>query len=325
MNLISREDYEDFLAHHQVRGAHWGEHNGPPYPLVRTPSGQISKKQERAAARIARKEARKEEKAQAKATKKAEKNVSKALQKGKKLDTDKMSDEEKETMKKEVAKSSDAKQIMKYKDLFSTEELRTMADRIRAEQSMNDLKTSDIDKGMAYIRKYRGYVEEGLNVYRTVKNVAGVVKEVNDAPKKAKERADKEALDAKKKKILDSKDWKLMDENSDMFSTSEIGDFIKRRSQEDTIKKTIKSQDDAVKKAAADREESARQEAGNRQAKALGDWADSLSKELDTHFNQIKDVDNLSSMIDELSSRFDKEFKNLSGADFDGDRPIYRR
>ena len=301
MDLISREEYENYLKHEGFPGMHWGVRNGPPYPLNRTATGQISKKQEKAAAKTARKEA----KAEAKTKQKANKKAVKILKKGRNVDPDDLSDEEKESMKKTIGRTSDIKLIMKYKDLFSTEELGTLSNRISAEQKLSGLEQSKLDKGMATLKKYRGYVDEALNVVNTGKKVASLVKEAQEAPQKAKEKADKEALDARKKSILDSKDWSQMKENSDLFTNSEISDFIKRRQQEDTIRKNV----DAQKAATA---EAVKQRRGNAEASSLGSLADSLGSSLDTHFKKVEQdqqVSDLKSMVDALSSNLDKEFK----------------
>lgn len=40
-------DFDEDLYHHGIAGMRWGKRNGPPYPLARTSSGEISDEQER--------------------------------------------------------------------------------------------------------------------------------------------------------------------------------------------------------------------------------------------------------------------------------------
>lgn len=224
MNLISQREFENYLEHHQAQGAHWGVTHGPPYPLDRTDSGKISKKQEKAAARLERKE----QKAAAKERVRADKKATKALKKAK--DVDKLTDTEKEAMKKQVSRSKDIDLMTKYSELFTTEEINTMATRIQAERRLSDLKQTKFDKGMAYLEKATKSVKTLADSYDTAKRITKAVTEVTDKYKNK----DKEA---KKKTILKSKDYSQIYKNRDLFTDKEIKDFISRMTQEDYIKK----------------------------------------------------------------------------------------
>ena len=294
MDLISREEYENYLKHEGVPNMHWGVRNGPPYPLDRTATGQISKKQEKAAAKIARKEATEE----AKSARKADRKAVRTLRKGKNINPDKLSDEEKESLKKQVVNADDIKIMSTYRSLFTTQEITDMTNRFQAEQKLKDLEPSKIKKGMDLIKKGTDYANTLLNAYNTAQKVVDTAKKVQEAPEKA-------SNDAKKKAILDSKDWSKMSEYSDLFTTSELSDFIKRRGQEDTIRKNVESQKAATA-------EAVKQKRGNAEASALGSLADSLGSSLDTHFKKVEQdqqVSDLKSMVDALSSNLDKEFK----------------
>lgn len=186
MNLVSREDYDDYLAHHQAPGAHWGVHNGPPYPLDRTDSGQISKKQERAAARLQRKEDREA----AKVKKRADKKAVQTLKKQKNIDPDKMTDEEKESMKKEVQRSKSISIMMKYSDLFTTQEINDMANRIQAEQRLKDLNASKVQKGFDFIKKQSNNLNTIVTAYDNVKKANAMYNELKDLASKKKKTAE---------------------------------------------------------------------------------------------------------------------------------------
>ena len=182
MNLVSREDYEDYLVHEGVPHMKWGVRNGPPYPLDRTDSGQISKKQERAAARLQRKEDREA----AKVKKRADKKAVQTLKKQKNVDPDKMTDEEKESMKKEVKRSKNIPIMMKYSDLFTTQEINDMANRIEAEQKLKKLNTSQVQKGFDFIKKQSNNLNTIVTAYDNVKKANTMYNELMDLASKKK-------------------------------------------------------------------------------------------------------------------------------------------
>lgn len=88
------------LYHHQIEGAHWGQRNGPPYPLNpedhtaeqlrKNPEIKRELKAQKVAAKVERKKAKSAAKAEIRVAKfkaKLEKSATKALKKG---DTDKI-------------------------------------------------------------------------------------------------------------------------------------------------------------------------------------------------------------------------------------------
>lgn len=230
MNLVSREDYEDYLVHEGVPNMKWGVRNGPPYPLDRTDGGQISKKQERAAARLQRKEDREA----AKVKKQADKKAVQTLKKQKNVDPDKMTDEEKESMKKEVKRSKNIPIMMKYSDLFTTQEINDMANRIQAEQRLKDLNKSQVQKGMDMIKSATNTASTLLNAYDTAQRVVKTSKEIVEGPKNREKEAQKNA-------ILKSKDPSKVYENRNLFTDKELKDFLARITAEDALKKKSES------------------------------------------------------------------------------------
>jgi len=182
MNLVSKEDYENYLAHEGVHGMRWGVTHGPPYPLDRTNSGGISKKQERAAARLQRKEDREA----ARTKKRADKKAVRTLKKQKNVDPDKMSDEEKESLKKEVSKSKSVSLMIKYSDLFTTQEISDMANRLQAEQRLKDVQKSQFQKGMDFIKRQSTNLNTVVTAYDNIKKADTMIREINDWTKKKK-------------------------------------------------------------------------------------------------------------------------------------------
>lgn len=117
----------EFLEHHQILGAKWGVMNGPPYPLGRGDHSSAEKNAAKAAGVTVGKSSGK---GSIDNVKKKNSSRSKSLKK-------EMTPEEKRQAALEAAKTGDKKNITKYMDQLSTEELRDAQARSQMRDSLS--------------------------------------------------------------------------------------------------------------------------------------------------------------------------------------------
>lgn len=146
---------ELYLQHHQIKGAKWGKHNGPPYPLSKEIS--TGKRLKTRGAALAKRKAMIAKKAQMKAQAKATKDS----EKQQKVEAKKQAQTEK--LKNKVVKSRSIAKVYKNADLFSNEELEKIKYRFTLENDIKRLKDSTfIQKGRSYVDKI-GMAADGLD------------------------------------------------------------------------------------------------------------------------------------------------------------------
>lgn len=140
---------ENYLEHHGIKGQSWGDRNGPPYPLKPAISRAVKEsakkepKQGIIAKYKANKIAKKRKAAQVEALKKAREEKDRKQQEEK----------AKADLKKKVTESRDPVLLYKHADLFSTDELREMKNRLSVEEEIKNLSPSIVDKGQQFIKK----------------------------------------------------------------------------------------------------------------------------------------------------------------------------
>ena len=120
---------KDYLEHHQILGAKWGKKNGPPYPLG---SGDHSSSEKKAAAA-----------AGVKVGKDSGKGSIENVKKKKKAP---LTEEEKRLKAEEARLKGDSKNINKYMDKLTTDELRDAQTRAQIKKSLSEEKQSKADK-----------------------------------------------------------------------------------------------------------------------------------------------------------------------------------
>lgn len=120
---------KDYLEHHQILGAKWGKKNGPPYPLG---SGDHSSSEKKAAAA-----------AGVKVGKDSGKGSIENVKKKKKAP---LTDEEKRLKAEEARLKGDSKNINKYMDKLTTDELRDAQTRAQIKKSLSEEKQSKAEK-----------------------------------------------------------------------------------------------------------------------------------------------------------------------------------
>ena len=120
---------KDYLEHHQILGAKWGKKNGPPYPLG---SGDHSSAEKKAAAA-----------AGVKVGKDSGKGSIDNIKKKKKAS---LTEEEKRLKAEEARLKGDSKNINKYMDKLTTDELRDAQTRAQIKKSLSEEKQSKAEK-----------------------------------------------------------------------------------------------------------------------------------------------------------------------------------
>lgn len=120
---------KDYLEHHQILGAKWGKKNGPPYPLG---SGDHSSAEKKAAAAAGVKVGKDSGKGSIDNVKKKKKSP--------------LTEEEKRLKAEEARLKGDSKNINKYMDKLTTDELRDAQTRAQIKKSLSEEKQSKAEK-----------------------------------------------------------------------------------------------------------------------------------------------------------------------------------
>ncbi len=174
----------DELYHHGIMGMHWGEQNGPPYPIAPGDHSAEEKRQMRKAAR--------REKAEARKAKKRQKHEIKAQKKAEKA----------EEQRKEILRKGDAKQVAKLKGRISNEEYNEVFRRLENEAKLDALTSSQMKEISAKIGAAKnainnlkqatdaaiGLYNNSANVYNTYQSAKGTAKRWRTVPQKDKEK-----------------------------------------------------------------------------------------------------------------------------------------
>ncbi len=142
---------DEYLEHHQALGAHWGIHNGPPYPLDRSLS---TGKRLKSAAKgtggkskpkglIAKHKAKKTYKKRVEAANKARQAKAQKAQetKARQEAQDRAEREavEKEMWRQNVIKTGNVEEAVKNTDKFSTDEINAIINKYQANQKLSQL------------------------------------------------------------------------------------------------------------------------------------------------------------------------------------------
>lgn len=148
--------HEDYLAHHQIKGAKWGVMHGPPYPLARGKGGRLpAVKKTTSAAKL-----RREEKRAAKAESKAE--------------------DKKAALRKQIVEHPN--KLYKYKDMFSREELESIINDINFDQKLKDVKRNNFKKTVdtvkdaaLFVSSVKTIATSAVDTYKAAQNISDIL------------------------------------------------------------------------------------------------------------------------------------------------------
>ena len=148
---------ENYLAHHQVKGARWGVRHGPPYPIVRGAGGRpkvthVVKSKLKDS--ISKRKVAKEEKKEATA---AEKH---------------------EQLKREVIRNP--KKIYKNKDAFSKSEIDEMKKQIEYNRSIEDIRLAEIKRGQDKLDNFANTLATTAKLMNSAKTIYNLGAELNN-------------------------------------------------------------------------------------------------------------------------------------------------
>ena len=185
---------KDYLEHHQILGAKWGKKNGPPYPLG---SGDHSSSEKKAAAA-----------AGVKVGKDSGKGSIENVKKKKKAP---LTEEEKRLKAEEARLKGDSKNINKYMDKLTTDELRDAQTRAQIKKSLSEEKQSkaEKDKRDAMLSGDKEKVKEyatkmTYNELSEAMNKVNLMQQLNYEPPKP---TTMDKINAAVKKVDTARDW----------------------------------------------------------------------------------------------------------------------
>lgn len=178
-----------YLAHHGVTGMKWGVMHGPPYPLVRTVSGQLDgyeqtkRKQQAMTSDYAikmqkKKRARDDERAQKKV-------LHEQIRKKKRLQKEAAVNTRKQIIEKQLEAATDEKEALKqylrehptaikmHAEAFSDDELNELVHRIERDQVIRKISDDEVDHTLRDIQKAANAVK---NISLVVSSSTTIVK-----------------------------------------------------------------------------------------------------------------------------------------------------
>ena len=212
---------DEYLAHHGIKGQKWGIEHGPPYPVRRGSGGKpkvttVVKSKLKAAVAKGKEVA-------------AEKKVETAAARHAKL-------------RDEVV--SDPRKIVKYKDMFSRDELDEMIKNIEFNRRLEDVRDAEIKRGLERYKRTQELISTTANLATSAKSVYNIAAEVNNAfvdSKKIKgkrwakigEKVDEDR--SKIEKLIRTGTPKQIKNNIDKMTASELKNALKRLNAERTL------------------------------------------------------------------------------------------
>lgn len=144
------------LEHHGIDNQKWGVRNGPPYPLKPAVSSAVKQGKTKEEIRVAKK--------RAKSLKKARATRAKNLKEKAKEKARAAKEEKKQADRKERSLKSPTL-MYKNRDLFTTDELKNLADRFAAENKIQNLSSDRIQKGKDIVNNILNIAEGGIRGY----------------------------------------------------------------------------------------------------------------------------------------------------------------
>lgn len=244
---------EDFLAdngiikHHQALGAHWGIHNGPPYPLSRKLS--TGKRLTKNAKGVSKRKARK-----------IQKNRVKSLKKARKVrEQNRQVQQEQQKSKEEILKTKDLAAMSKNSELFTTQEINDMLNRLSTEDRLKEAAGKQAEANKTRAQKVADKIKTSIkkNAEEASTNLLNqaLKKGTDMALKKAAveiaktsgpetEKVVKQLLGIQDQKDQGSKKWDPKDaenmlKNKSKYSTKDLSEMVARINAESNLERLV--------------------------------------------------------------------------------------
>lgn len=248
--------HSDYLAHHGIKNQKWGQRRFQNYDGSLTSEGR--KRYGVGESNLSKRERKQAEKAKAKAAKERAKVNSK-----KKADAQKAAEQKQKRM--DYLRDHPEK-IYKYRKELTQDDVTAIMQKVKFDQSLQDIRKAETQRGMKKIESIRQNVETGLKWYQTGKNTYNAIAEVHNAILDMSGNTDRKRMlkfgekDNKALKELESllrtpDGVEQIYKNKDKYSTDDLNKAFKRRQIENLLenqlnenKKKNESKKDSAKK-----------------------------------------------------------------------------
>lgn len=251
--------HSDYLAHHGIKNQKWGQRRFQNYDGSLTSEGR--KRYGVGESNLSKREKKQAEKAKAKAAKERAKVNSK-----KKADAQKAAEQKQKRM--DYLRDHPEK-IYKYRKELTQDDVTDIMQKVKFDQSLQDIRKAEVQRGMKKIDNIRQNVETGLKWYQTGKNTYNTIAEVHNAILDMSGNTDRKRMlkfgekDNKALKELESllrtpDGVEQIYKNKDKYSTDDLNKAFKRRQIENLLENQInqnKKSDSSQKKDSTQKKE----------------------------------------------------------------------
>jgi len=251
--------HSDYLAHHGIKNQKWGQRRFQNYDGSLTSEGR--KRYGVGESNLSKREKKQAEKAKAKAAKERAKASSK-----KKADAQKAAEQKQKRM--EYLRDHPEK-IYKYRKELTQDDVTDIMQKVKFDQSLQDIRKAEVQRGMKKIDDIRNNVETGLKWYKTGKDAYNTIAEVNNAlidmgvnknGKRMLKFGEKDNSSLKElENLLRTPDGvEQIYKNKDKYSTDDLNKAFKRRQIENLLENQInqnKKSDSSQKKDSTQKKE----------------------------------------------------------------------
>lgn len=236
--------HSDYLAHHGIKNQKWGQRRFQNYDGSLTSEGR--KRYGVGESNLSRREKKQAEKAKAKAAKVRAKVNSK-----KKADAQKAAEQKQKRMN---YLRDHPEKIYKYRKELTQDDVTEIMQKVKFDQSLQDIRKAEVQRGMKKIDDIRQNVETGLKWYKTGKDAYNTLAEVHNAILDMSGNTDRKRMlkfgekDNKALKELESllrtpDGVEQIYKNKDKYSTDDLNKAFKRRQIENLLKAQIDAND----------------------------------------------------------------------------------
>ena len=240
---------EETLEHHGIKGQKWGVRNGPPYPLSRGKSGSGGRNIRYGGAAPSKRKARKLRKQRVKTLKKARKV----------RERNRQIQQEQKKSKEEILKSKDLSAMSKNSELFTTQEINDMLNRLGAEDKLRDAANKQREANKTKAQKVADTIKSSVKKSASEASVnllnqalkkgtdmalKKVAVEIAKSSGPETEKVVKQLLGIQDQKDQGTKKWDTKDaenmlKNKSKYSTKDISEMVARINAESNLERLV--------------------------------------------------------------------------------------